>query len=433
MFLNMSNLKGLVFDLDSIDSFQELEWNLIPDEIEVFVISKSDSNLISLVTEKNSRVKILQGLGLYTIDKFKNIKSIQKIKEVLQLPVHQFAIITGNRDVVIELQRLPLNVIEFNSNDYKYETDDYRNLPDYRITNIDEIIDIISNKNLGYFSEFGLGKSLEIKENSYGMMVPRELKTPKNNTVKVIGAGRYFPSKDARSYTHLLSRRITWNKMQTKSQYKFFISKYKALMEFTNENVGMVDAICYIPKRPSDPEYDRFKEIANSLCQQYNKSNISSNFYCTRDYPKQKNLNADSRIENVKNAFSFSGNESLVNGKHIVIIDDVLVTGATTLEFADMLYAHGARTVTINVLALNQLGNTERAEFGSIRCKCSAEMVFRLNGTDGVTCFFGCCRFFDGDSRNHGVYNLTQGLSKFYADNERIIDEYEDNHDSYLF
>lgn len=35
--------------------------------------------------------------------------------------------------------------------------------------------------------------------------------------------------------------------------------------------------------------------------------------------------------------------------------------------------------------------------------------------------------------RSNDVYNLTQGLSKFYADNERIIDEYEDNHDSYLF
>ena len=59
-------------------------------------------------------------------------------------------------------------------------------------------------------------------------------------------------------------------------------------------------------------------------------------------------------------------------------------------------------------------------------------MVLRLNSKDRVSCFFGCSRF-NGDPHNHDVYNLTQGLSKFYADNERIIDEYEDNHDSYLF
>ena len=58
------------------------------------------------------------------------------------------------------------------------------------------------------------------------------------------------------------------------------------------------------------------------------------------------------RYENVKNAFSVSRfYRQRIAGKHIVIIDDVMTSGATTSQCAKVLRAAGAARVDVAVVA----------------------------------------------------------------------------------
>ena len=71
-----------------------------------------------------------------------------------------------------------------------------------------------------------------------------------------------------------------------------------------------------------------------------------------RPTEKQGMLSDFKRFENVKEAFSLSlYNRQKVVGKHIVIIDDVMTSGATTSQCAKVLRTAGAARVDVAVVA----------------------------------------------------------------------------------
>lgn len=59
----------------------------------------------------------------------------------------------------------------------------------------------------------------------------------------------------------------------------------------------------------------------------------------------QSGLNLKKRAGNVKNAFILKNN-SIVKGKRILLIDDLMTSGATLRECSKILYLGGAKTVT---------------------------------------------------------------------------------------
>lgn len=64
---------------------------------------------------------------------------------------------------------------------------------------------------------------------------------------------------------------------------------------------------------------------------------------------QQAHLDAKARQANVRGAFAVR--RDLVEGKAIVLVDDVFTTGATLMECAEVLYQSGAREVTALTLA----------------------------------------------------------------------------------
>jgi ComF family protein len=60
----------------------------------------------------------------------------------------------------------------------------------------------------------------------------------------------------------------------------------------------------------------------------------------------QKNMTAKQRAENMGGAFSVT-DAALIKGRHILLIDDVYTTGATTDECAKVLRAAGARGIKV--------------------------------------------------------------------------------------
>ena len=71
----------------------------------------------------------------------------------------------------------------------------------------------------------------------------------------------------------------------------------------------------------------------------------------TRYTKPQFNLKPKQRYRNVRGAFAFVGRKNAVTGKSVLIVDDVMTTGATCNEVARVLREAGAASVSVAVFA----------------------------------------------------------------------------------
>jgi ComF family protein len=69
-----------------------------------------------------------------------------------------------------------------------------------------------------------------------------------------------------------------------------------------------------------------------------------------RHTPRQTGQSAAGRLKNVRGAFAL-GPRAQVAGRCLLLVDDVMTTGATASEAARVLRANGARHVAVAVLA----------------------------------------------------------------------------------
>ena len=70
------------------------------------------------------------------------------------------------------------------------------------------------------------------------------------------------------------------------------------------------------------------------------------------DTPTQHDLDRAKRFENMRNAFSLKkAVQKYINGKDLVLVDDIVTSGATLLETSKVLYQGGARSVACFTLS----------------------------------------------------------------------------------
>ncbi len=69
-----------------------------------------------------------------------------------------------------------------------------------------------------------------------------------------------------------------------------------------------------------------------------------------KETESQTNLNRAERLTNIKGVFNIK-NKSILKDAHVILIDDVLTTGATVTEASKILFKFGAREVEIITLA----------------------------------------------------------------------------------
>lgn len=75
------------------------------------------------------------------------------------------------------------------------------------------------------------------------------------------------------------------------------------------------------------------------------------------DTRSQVSLSSEQRWENVRDAFS--ANASLVRGKNILLLDDVITTGATLYECTKEVLQKGAHSVSALTIARSSIKNTK--------------------------------------------------------------------------
>ena len=96
--------------------------------------------------------------------------------------------------------------------------------------------------------------------------------------------------------------------------------------------------------------YNQSSLLANALSKQVNIPVDARVLARTKLTQSQGGLNRKARLKNVSKAFSVP-DAPKVQGKKILLIDDVLTTGATVNECARVLLENGAKSVDVLVLA----------------------------------------------------------------------------------
>ncbi|CAM3645558.1 DNA utilization protein GntX [compost metagenome] len=96
--------------------------------------------------------------------------------------------------------------------------------------------------------------------------------------------------------------------------------------------------------------YNQAGMLGNWLAQQLGISCSEQVLTRTLDTPAQQGLKAKARKRNLRQAFAVH-DSSLIAGRHVALVDDVLTTGATAQALASLLLKAGARRVDVYCLA----------------------------------------------------------------------------------
>ena len=126
----------------------------------------------------------------------------------------------------------------------------------------------------------------------------------------------------------------------------------KYMLEVVKNNGMEFDLISFVPmtkKALKNRGYNQSEFFAKYISQFCN-THVSCNLFKTEDTKDQIGLNGDQRWDNMKNCFEIKESEFIKN-KNILLVDDVITTGATAFHCAHILKENGANSIFILTIA----------------------------------------------------------------------------------
>jgi competence protein ComFC len=120
-----------------------------------------------------------------------------------------------------------------------------------------------------------------------------------------------------------------------------------------NMKIPETDIVIPVPlheKRLKKREFNQSALIARYLAESKGIKVVLNSLVKIRDTMPQVGLSSQERKKNIKGAFSVENN-SFITGKDIVLVDDVVTTGATVRECSKVLKKAGARDIYVITLA----------------------------------------------------------------------------------
>lgn len=130
----------------------------------------------------------------------------------------------------------------------------------------------------------------------------------------------------------------------------------KLMIGFVHEyNFPMdsIDSIIAVPLHKAklrEREYNHAFILGGYLAREFNKNILTDALIRHKNTRSQTELKDEKRFLNVQGVFSVKNN-TLISGKNILLIDDVLTTGATCSEASKVLKTAGANKVYVLTLA----------------------------------------------------------------------------------
>lgn len=114
------------------------------------------------------------------------------------------------------------------------------------------------------------------------------------------------------------------------------------------KNNVQFDIVTYVPlsrKKNLKRGYNQSKYLARIISKLSNKVCLET-LIKKKDTQDQKTLDKDKRWENIKNCFQFNSKADVKN-KTVVLVDDVVTSGATAYYCAEQLIKNGAKSVIV--------------------------------------------------------------------------------------
>lgn len=136
-------------------------------------------------------------------------------------------------------------------------------------------------------------------------------------------------------------------KTMADDMYKVFLREYKDI-DF--------DFICFVPFSPSNIKSKEFNqsEVIAKLLSEKTGIGVTDALCCLFDIKSQHFLKGDGRRGNVVGAYDIKQNFS-VEGKTVLLVDDIKTTGSTLDECAKMLRIYGAEKVYAITFAITKM------------------------------------------------------------------------------
>ena len=128
------------------------------------------------------------------------------------------------------------------------------------------------------------------------------------------------------------------------------------LIEMVKEQDINADIICYVPMTKASEKkrgYNQCRLMARNLSNDINVP-ISNCLKKIKDTREQKTLTKEERMINVRGAFKVINSKDIKN-KNIILIDDVMTTGATTEECRNILKKSGAKKIIVLTIAKSNI------------------------------------------------------------------------------
>ena len=116
-----------------------------------------------------------------------------------------------------------------------------------------------------------------------------------------------------------------------------------------------VNLVCSVPIHIEKWQVRGFNQVlplAQACAKSLGVDYCDDIIYRVNNSSAQAELNGSARRKNVKNAFKVGECERILN-RHIMLVDDVVTTGATASELSRLLKAAGARKVTLCTLCIS--------------------------------------------------------------------------------
>lgn len=384
MYLPNEKIKIIFIDIMSIPHYFDTLWGTFSDTNDlVFLFSSNDIDRKSNLRNFGEVIDF-NGFNNFFSNVFNN-NLIVKILNDHSVNSNQAAIITSDVNNIRKIMDFNITCIHLADKFYNYEL-----APDFICKDISGVKDVIEGKNGGYYAEAMVN---ERRGYQYACVLNNKYSCGEN-IVDVWAAGRYFPAWTAQGHYHLLSIKIISNKREGREHNLFYLIFLRMIAAYNFERSNVV--ICAIPPKPG--QNNRFTNIINKISQNLNIENGLNYLYCNKDYGNNKIRGAKDREISLAGVFSLS-KDSNFKGRNVVIIDDVLASGATLKEAAKVLYEAGAATVTAFVIGINQLTSEWRnVRYIPLRCpQCGGELNLRINNRNLMP-FYGCenypkCRY----------------------------------------
>jgi len=130
----------------------------------------------------------------------------------------------------------------------------------------------------------------------------------------------------------------------------------KLMIQFIKEYRMPMDYLDYIVPVPlhktklREREFNQAELLSRHIANEFKKDLLTDLLYRHRHTKTQTELEIQQRLENVRNSFSVVKFRN-IKGKNLLLVDDVLTTGATSSEAAATLKNAGANIVFVLTLA----------------------------------------------------------------------------------